>query len=90
MDGIESMGFAQEIGRCLGGTADPGQFNYPMGFQGKFIAGLDDGIADGIMPTPGTERGNSAFIIASGIPEIIFWKLGMTETGSTGAHWAPP
>jgi len=84
------MGFSQKISRRLGGASNTGHFDHLVGFQAKFIAGLDNGITDGIMATSGTESRVKPFIILPGIPKVISGKIRMTEHGTAGLHLTPP
>ena len=80
VNGIETVGSAQEIGRRLGGTADSADLGHPVGLDGQLEAGLDDGSGDRVMTAPGTQGGHAALVVSSGQSQCVLLEPRMGDT----------
>ncbi len=91
MHRVEAVRSAQEVIGRLGAAADTRQLGDPMRQNVQFPASLDDGRRDGVMAAARAERRHLAFVVASGVADLVrlqgrVMQSGLGEVGHVGCN----
>ena len=88
--GVEAVRAVEEIGGCLGRTADAGELDDAVRLQGQLEAGLDDGVADRVMAAAGAQCGEAALVLAAGVAGRVRRQFRVAEGRTLEGHGVSP
>ena len=81
MHAVEAVRLAEEVGRRLRRTTDPGKLGDLVRRQAQLKAGLNNRGADRIVPASGAQGRNRTLVIATGVAERVGRQLRVVQAG---------